>query len=682
MSVRIVGFNLSHDSSVCLLVDGVVMGALALERVTHVKRGAVAAHAYPAAMAALTRRILDDFDLRAGDVDFWIASSTETRNAEEEARLMDLLGLMAPPERCLALPHPGHHLAHASAAFYCSSFSEAAALVIDAYGSRVHDGRERETGFRFRYGAPAQRILEMVRPEARIAGQLRAGSIWLPDDMSGIGEIYRVVTLALGFREAGTKYDDAGKTMGLAAYGKRLSAQNLFIELGEDGLRFDKAAGSLVELGLARREEQGLRLIARSPETPLNAFHADLAAQVQSEFEEACLFMAHQTVERAQSRALVLSGGCFLNSVVNARIKREVVIDDLFIFPAATDDGNAVGAALYAHHVLTGSSSVKKDRPKPLKQVYWGPSRFDKAKARDVAERWRLHPIDHVHKDAAAAAAAKAIAHGDIIGWFQDRAEFGPRALGARSILCHPGLPGMKDRLNARVKFREAFRPFAASVLAEAAADWFEMPMSESPFMLVVCPVRPHKRQAVNEIVHVDGSCRIQTVDADLPNPYRRLIEAFAAESGLPMVLNTSFNLRGMPIVETIEDAINCLYGSRLDRLFIGNLEFAAPKFMDLRPVPSAGLVRLASEADGSLRLKPLLRPAVMLRNERAEVFAALDRDQTLAMLAERTGIAADTVLDHLLDMRRLGLIDWADLPSLPRAVFLPAQYDPEDDRV
>src|SRR5215472_12884777 len=225
ISIRTIGFNLSHDSSACLVEDGVIRFALALERTTRVKRGTVPMHVYPAAMADLANELLAASGLSAHDINGWIASSTESRDQADERRLISILGLVAPAERHLALPHPGHHLAHASAAFYTSGFDQAVALIIDCYGSRVRDGRERETAFSFCAGTKPEAVYRVVRDADRIAGYRRDGHVWTPATLSGIGEIYRVVTLALGFRESGTTYDDAGKTMGLASYGKRFTEE-------------------------------------------------------------------------------------------------------------------------------------------------------------------------------------------------------------------------------------------------------------------------------------------------------------------------------------------------------------------------------------------------------------------------------------------------------------------------
>jgi carbamoyltransferase len=654
MSV-IVGYNLSHDSSVCLLGDGQILAACALERSSRVKRGVVPMYAYTAAMADLTRDVLAGAGLSHGDVDYWIATSTEARNQDDEDRLADILGLLVPADRRLSLPHPGHHLAHASAAFWTSGYDSAAALVVDAYGSLFNTGRERETGFSFQIGTAPETVLRTVRQSERIAGRLRTdGNIGLPDQLSGIGEVYRAVTLALGFYEQGGTYDDAGKTMGLAPYGHRLSEHPLFIDVTVEGLSFEMAIDSLIELGLAERDASGPRLVPRSAGTPLQDLHRNVAAQIQSEFEQACLWLVRELVQRTGKRSLVLGGGCFLNSVLNARLLNETPVERLSVFPAATDDGNAVGAALYAHHVLADGTPAPAEERR-LRHVYLGPPRLSGTDVPGLARQLGLRAIEHPSPALAAAAAASAIASGEIIGWFENRGELGPRALGARSILCHPGMPGMRNTLNARVKFRESFRPFAAAVLAEQAGKWFDMADPDSPFMLMVWPVRTDRRDQISEIVHVDGTCRVQTVDESLPGNLRRLLEEFELRTDLPMVLNTSFNLRGMPIVERPGEALDCLYGSRLDAVFLGPVEVRGPDHRTLRPVAEA------KPAHGGL-------PGRLL--------AAADGDATIAELAAAFGVDTDDLVDAALELRRTGMLQWAGVPATPKVAWPLPQYE------
>jgi carbamoyltransferase len=673
MTFRVMGFNMSHDSSACLVEDGEIKAALALERTTRVKRGTVPVHEYAAAMADLTEELLTNLGLNSPDIDLWIATSTESRDAADEACLSRALGLVAPRERCVHLPHPGHHLAHASAAFHSSGFDEAAALVIDAYGSLIGATRERESGFHLRHGQIPQCVLRTTRKSERAAGYRRDGEIWLPAKLSGVGEMYRVITLALGFHEAGTIYDDAGKTMGLASYGSRLTGDNLFVELLPGGeLSFDRLPEALVELGVAVRDGDELRLVPRRPREAATKFHYDLAAQVQAEFEDACLHLTREILARTGSTSLVAAGGCMLNSSLNTRLLREAGIDRLFVFPAATDDGNSAGAALYAYHYLSGRQAA----PSPaLEHVFLGPSRTAGRDLMPLADRWGLRARRHASSAQITVAAAQSVARGEIVGWFQNRAEFGPRSLGARSILCHPGIPGMKDRLNARVKFREAFRPFAASVLAEQAHKWFDMPTEQSPFMLLVCPVLPNRIEQVSEITHVDGTCRLQTVGEATPGPFRAVLEAFEQETGLPLLLNTSFNLRGMPIVERPAEALDCLYGSRLDRLFMGDLEIEPPDLNELCPrriETETGWSASRQTTDVSAAIRSGL-PDPSLR-----ILDMADGATPMHAVAKALGTDVDKAVDLALDMRRLRLLRWVGVPEAVPPAYPLAQYLPD----
>ncbi|MGM1065509.1 carbamoyltransferase C-terminal domain-containing protein [Saccharothrix sp. Mg75] len=660
--MRIVGVNLSHDSSMSLVEDGRVVAALALERITQQKRGTVPWHEYTLAMTRLAIEVLGGQGLTIDDVDYWIGTSTESGDQNEEERLLDILGVLAPTGKRLALPHPAHHLAHASAAFYTSGLPDAAAVVVDTYGSIFRGHRERETAFEFSLGARPKELFRMTRSSTRIAGTVHNGGVYLPENIGGLGELYRVVTLALGFRESGTAYDDAGKTMGLAPYGKRLSADSLFIDVSSGEMRFDNATRSLVDLGFAKHAGTGAQLLPRQRGEAMTQLHKDLAYQIQVEFEEAMLFLTNKSLEISGSRNVVLSGGCFLNSTTNARLARELDIDAISVFPAATDDGNAAGAALYAHYnIVNEPGSAAPADPKSLRMmdVYLGPPRVAKEQIEQAAKTWSCDPVHHADENEMVRAAAEAIERGEIIGWFQDRAEYGPRALGSRSILCHPGLPGMKDRLNARVKFREAFRPFAASVLAERAVDYFEIPVPDSPFMLFVCPVLPEKREAIEEITHVDGTCRIQTVAAEQGGKFRKLIERFDELTGVPMILNTSFNLRTKPIVETAGDALNCLFGSRLDRLFIGQYEFTAPNFADMVPT--------SLTADGE---KGPSDP------REATILGLVDGSRSVRRIAEEAGLDVEVTINLILDMRRREFLDWANLPNRYRELTIPTpQY-------
>jgi carbamoyltransferase len=677
VTVTIIGFNLSHDSSACLVENGSIRAALALERAARVKRGTVPHHEYAAAMADLTEQLLADAGCTSADVDYWIASSTESRDENEERRLTRYLGLIAPPQKVLRLPHPGHHLAHAAAAFYCSGFEEAVALVIDAYGSLVGDKRERETAFYFRQNQLPGTIFRLLRESSRIAGEIRNGFLTVPEPLSGIGELYRIVTLCLGFRESGTKYDDAGKTMGLSAHGKRISTEALFMCPDGKGICFDRAISSLCDLGLAEHHDGELRLTGRLDDEPISQFHCDLAAQIQAEFEDVTLHLVRRALAEAGSRRLVLSGGCFLNAVLNGRILRESGAKEMFVFPAATDDGTAVGAALYAHHVLVPTRRMPPVRQSTPKHVFWGPNRLGpEADIPGLAHAWGL--IVHEHREAdMVRTAAAALADGDLVAWFQGRSEFGPRALGGRSILSHPGVAGMKDKLNARVKFREGFRPFAASILKERAREWFDVVSDDQPFMLLVCRALLRAHEYAGEIVHVDGSCRIQTVAPDFPGAFRKLLEEFDTRTGLPLLLNTSLNLRGMPIVEKPEEAFNCLYGARLDRLFIGSYEILAPRFEGLRPISRVPTLnaRRADDRPGHYTITDLHGRAQIISGAALQLMAVAKGDCHLGALQAEGSLQMDKLVDLALELRWRGLLEWADLPSADRPAFSPVQY-------
>jgi carbamoyltransferase len=371
-----------------------------------------------------------------------------------------------------------------------------------------------------------------------------------------LGKVYAAVTQHLGFRPDA----DEGKTMGLAPYGRAT-----LLEPFREIVRPDPARLYRIDLGAfayprGRTEMAGAAFArrfgpARPPETPIEPRHEDLAYAAQAVLEETLTDVAR----RLPKGHLGLAGGLFLNCALNGRLAREAGFDSIFVFPAAGDAGAAAGAAA----LVAGMERAE------LPNAFLGDA-FD-ARAIDTALSDRPHRIGDP-----AATAAQALAEGKVVGWFQGRMEFGPRALGARSILADPRDPGIKDRLNREVKFREGFRPFAPSVLEEAMGDWFLSPRP-SPFMLLTFPVK--RRAEIPGIVHVDGSARVQTVARDV-QPFRALIEAFGARTGIPMVLNTSFNVRGEPIVRTPAEAITCFDRTGMDVLVMGDrvLEKRGPR--------------------------------------------------------------------------------------------------------
>jgi carbamoyltransferase len=282
---------------------------------------------------------------------------------------------------------------------------------------------------------------------------------------------------------------------------------------------------------------------------------------VQAELEQAVIFLCRRAHEATKADGICISGGVGLNSVANGRILRETRFRRLFVTPAAGDSGIAVGAALYGHHDLVGSGAKWRTYDNFHGKRYSVEAIGAAIDHRRAFIRWeRLEDM--------AGAAARDIAKGRFVAWFEGGSEFGPRALGHRSIVCDPRPVDMRDRLNAFVKFREPFRPYAASVLSEHAQQWFDL-IAPDPFMMTVARLLAGRAPLVPSVCHVDGSCRIQTVDPCYPGRYRKLIESFFQLSAVPLVLNTSFNIRGEPIVETHDDALCCFLGSNLDVLYL-----------------------------------------------------------------------------------------------------------------
>jgi carbamoyltransferase len=433
------------------------------------------------------------------------------------------LGIGAPVE------YVEHHLAHAVQAWRFGPAEDAVVVTADGMGewTATATWRAGDRGL--------VRLAERCYPQS-------------------LGKVYAAVTQHLGFRPDA----DEGKTMGLAPYGRPRLVPEFRKLVRHDPERLYKIDLRAFAYPLGKTEMAGAPFArrfgpARRPEGPIEPAHEDLAFAAEAVLEEVLVEVARGL--RGPSPHLGLAGGLFLNCAVNGRIAREAGFDSLFVFPAAGDAGAAAGAAAHVAQMARTE----------LSHAFLGDA-FDAGAIGATLEGRGARTVADP-----SAAAAEALARGKVVGWFQGRMEFGPRALGARSILADPRDPGIKDRLNREVKFREGFRPFAPSVLEEKAAEWFLSPRP-SPFMLLTFPVRPERRAEVPGVVHVDGSARIQTVGRE-PEllPFRRLIEAFAARTGVPLVLNTSFNVRGEPIVRTPAEALACFDRSGLDVLVIGN---------------------------------------------------------------------------------------------------------------
>jgi carbamoyltransferase len=431
-----------------------------------------------------------------------------------------------------------HHVSHAASAFLVSPFDEAAILVVDGVGEWASCSQLSGQG------SSIEKLREIRYPHS-------------------LGLFYAALTAFLGFRVN----DDEYKVMGLASYGTpryRDRIKTLIAQAPDGSFALDLdyfAFMSGTEMYAPKLAE--LLGPPRSRDEAITARHMDIAASLQAVTEDAMVALAKSSRALAESRNLCLAGGVAYNCVANSEVLARAGFDRVFIQPAAGDNGAAMGAALWAHcEVLNG------DRPKHRHHTLLGPHYSDNEIAASLERFGVAH--EHLESEALCERVARLIQRNLIVGWFQGRMEFGPRALGSRSILANPCSPDMKDILNNRVKFREDFRPFAPAVLAEEAGEYFELD-SESPFMLLTPKVRAEKAACIPSVTHVDGTARVQTVAREDSPLFHRLISAFGTLSGVPIVINTSFNVRGEPIVCSPDDAIRCFLGTDIDFLAIGN---------------------------------------------------------------------------------------------------------------
>ncbi|MEW6189876.1 MAG: carbamoyltransferase C-terminal domain-containing protein, partial [Actinomycetota bacterium] len=377
-----------------------------------------------------------------------------------------------------------------------------------------------------------------------------------------LGSLYTVVTAYLGFKPN----SDEGKVMGLAPYGGPTYLQNFreIVQLNECGeFKIDLSYFTYHILGGYGVSPKFLKLFgsAREPESEIHERHEDIAWALQKVTEEAALHLANHLYSITGEKNLCVAGGVGLNSVMNAAFLRESPFEHIFIQPAANDAGTSLGCALYIWHMLLG-----RERNYIMEHAYYGPE-FSNDEIKRTLEN---HGVPHSYIENPARIGAELVARGKIVGWFQGRMEAGPRALGNRSILADPRDPNMKDILNKKVKHRESFRPFAPSVLEECAREYFD-DYYPSPFMLLVLPIKESKKGMIPAVCHVDGTGRLQTVTGEENPVYWELINEFKKITGIPLVLNTSFNVRGQPIVMSPADALECFLSTQLDCLIMGN---------------------------------------------------------------------------------------------------------------
>jgi carbamoyltransferase len=458
-----------------------------------------------------------------------------------------------------------HHLSHAASAFFPSPFEEALVLTMDGVGEWA------TTSVALGQGNRLEVIRELHFPHS-------------------LGLLYSAFTYYTGFKVNSGEY----KLMGLAPYGEPRYAQTILdklMDLKADGtFRLDQSYFDYCT-GLRMTSAKFHALFGGEPRAPDQAIRQrdmDLAASVQKVTEEVVLRMTRSLAAETGARNLCLAGGVALNCVANGRVLRDGAFQNLWIQPAAGDAGGALGAALAAHHLYRGAPRRAAAGMDGMRGGYLGPS-FEQA---DIETRLRAAGarFELLGDDALLDATVAALTQGQAVGWFQGRMEFGPRALGNRSFLGDPRSPTMQKLLNLKVKYRESFRPFAPSVLREDLADWFEMDC-DSPYMLLVADVAQRRRQAMSDaqqqlfgidklnvprseipaVTHVDYSARIQTVHRETNPRYHALLTRFKASTGCPVLVNTSFNIRGEPIVATPEDAFRCFMATEAELLVCGN---------------------------------------------------------------------------------------------------------------
>jgi carbamoyltransferase len=432
-----------------------------------------------------------------------------------------------------------HHQSHAASAFLASPFEEAAILTCDGVGEWATTTQ----------GIGRGNTFELVN-EVRFPHSL--------------GLLYSAFTYYLGFKVNSAEY----KVMGAAPYGEPRYADLILeklVDLREDGSFKLNMKYFAYDYGLTMTNRNFDRLFGhprRDAESKMEQFHWDVAASIQRVTEEIVLRIARDLHARTGMSKLCMAGGVALNCVANGRIVREGPFEELWVQPAAGDAGGALGAALFVHNAVLG-----KPRSFRMDHAYWGPSYSDEA-IRSYLDR-RGAPYRTVSRDEMIEETARRLdADQAVVGWFQGRLEWGPRSLGSRSILADARNRDNWQRVNLKIKFRESFRPFAPAVLAEKAGDWFDIDR-ESPYMLLVCQVK--EGRDVPAITHVDGSARLQTVMRDSHAEFYDLIAAFDRRTDCPVLINTSFNVRGEPIVCTPEDAYLCFMRTNMDVLVLGN---------------------------------------------------------------------------------------------------------------
>jgi carbamoyltransferase len=561
----VLGLNTyDHDVSACLLKDGAIAFAIAKERITREK------HA-----SGFYKEVID-YCLEAEgiafeDIDLIVRNCYILPVSEMEDRLVyqDMPGFLPEYERADVAKHPlyrsragkvktiSHHLAHAYSAFAVSPFEEGVVMVVDGVGSYRSDVCEPYPATDA--GTPLARESESYYSFSGTKIECLK-KVWMEPDRGFLSdEFYNMPGLGALYSRASTyifgDWNKCGELMGLAPYGRREQTKPL-MQIAGNELHVPRWSA---EFNQPYVMDSG----GKWETSPSMRHWEDLAWRVQDDTEKVLLARARWLRETTGAKNLCIAGGVALNCVANGRIAREAGFENVWIQPAAGDDGIAIGCAAYGHLEV-----LRQPRSFVMKQSYVGKPYAEQ----DIANATQTFLVrvqtTAVRSDNICRDAAKLLADQRVIGWFQGGSEFGPRALGNRSLLADPRKAEMKDILNSRVKHRQPFRPFAPIVLVERAREIFEGE-EDSPFMLIAKPVRPEWRDRIPAIVHVDGTARVQTVSEDTNPVLYRLLKEFEAMTGVPVLINTSFNVKGEPIVETPQDAMICFLTTGIDNLVL-----------------------------------------------------------------------------------------------------------------
>ena len=589
----ILGLNAFHgDSAAALVCDGKLIAAAEEERFRRVKHWAgfpseAIAYCLREAGVALSdvQHVAVNQDNRANlfrKIAYLAAQRpnigllvSRLKNRRAREGIPDLLAQVFPNGRFVGEVHRiEHHLAHLSSAFHVSPFEEAVAVSIDGFGDFSSSA----------WGVGKGKSISID------------GRIFFPHSL---GIFYQALTQYLGFPHYGDEY----KVMGLAPYGKPtfMDAMRKLVRLNANGgyelelayfrhsneaISFQWADGPPEFADLYTPALEDLLGPRRRPEDPMEDRHRDIARSVQAMYEEAFFHLIERLYESYKLPNLALAGGCAMNSVANGKVRRLTPFKRVYVQSAAGDAGGAIGSAFALWHKFGG------DRCFVMDHAYWGPQfSSDDISALLAAHRSELYDANCLVEQISdekelCRRTATAVAEGKIVGWFQGRMEWGPRALGNRSIICDPRRTDMKALLNAKIKRRESFRPFAPSVLEDAVPEWFEE-NDAVPFMMQVFQIRQEKRKLIPAVTHVDGSGRLQTVSQDTNPLYWQLIAAFYERTGIPMVLNTSFN-ENEPVVCKPEEALDCFLRTQMDVLVLGNVMISRDKTINKLPDTTA----------------------------------------------------------------------------------------------